>query len=159
MRVLLCISKWIFYMFNKNKQYLVAAIVYIIAYVYAIIIAPKISVYAGDSWIENKHRECIIKNDTLAPIIAAGRGDNYYIGVENNPQELSNCTVTFWGSTHFFLYFILGSMTNLFWETFTIGVGFELYEYYEFGCHDVFDIVLNTCGFLTGQAVRRVCGF
>ncbi len=37
---------------------------------------------------------------------------------------------------------------------FNIGVGFEIYEFYTYECHDALDIVFNTVGFLAGRAVR-----
>lgn len=142
-------------MSNRNKQYVIAALLYVLAYVYALEIAPRVTKYASDSWLESAHRKCIVKSDTIAPTVTVGRGSSYYIGAENDPQELKTCVVTFWGATHFFLYFMLGLFTDLFWETFAVGVVFEVYEYYAYDCHDVFDIVLNSGGFLLGQTVRK----
>ena len=84
------------------------------------------------------------------------RGDNYYIGVtdEGKKLKLDKCLVTFWGATHFFLYFFLGMFApDLFWQTFVVGIIFELFEKYNYGCHDVLDICLNTAGFFIGRYI------
>jgi hypothetical protein len=83
-----------------------------------------------------------------------GRGDNYLIGIEDpvKNERMKNCLVTFWGVAHFALYFVLGvAAPDMFWETFAIGVGFEIYENYKFDCHDVLDVGLNSAGFLLGR--------
>ena len=134
-------------------QLLFAAILYTIAYVYAIIIAPKVTKCTKDACLaaENIHRQCVVCTGYSMP----GRGKNYYIGGNNSPEEMSKCLVTFWGATHFALYFVLGMVApDLFWPTFVVGVAFEAYEYHAFDCHDAFDIVLNSAGFLAGRAAR-----
>jgi len=86
-----------------------------------------------------------------------GRGGSYIIGVDDpaRNEKMQSCLVTFWGLGHFLTYLLLGvAAPDMFWETFAIGVGFEVYEAYRFDCHDVFDIVLNSAGFLAGKALR-----
>ena len=143
-------------MINLSAIYIITILVYIIAYVLAIEIAPKISLCDSEMCTKfNKtHKSCIIENSTIARISTVGRGNKYFIGEGDNPTTLNNCVLTFWGSTHFLLYFVLGIIApNLFWETFAVGVGFEIYEYYKFKCHDVFDIILNSSGFLIGKYI------
>jgi len=90
-----------------------------------------------------------------------GRGNNYYISAMNSKKQddLQKCLITFWGTTHFVLYVLIGYFCpNCFWESFIIGVLFELYEYHAFNCHDLLDIVLNTSGFFVGKLIRRYLG-
>lgn len=139
-------------------SYLFAAIAYTIAYIYALVFAPFVSQAVKENPnykpIEDVHRSCVAGCESASFLIEKGRGDQYYIGAENS-TDINNCVVTFWGLTHFVLYFVLGMVApNLFWETFMLGVGFEVYEYVEYGCQDIFDIVLNSTGFITGKHVR-----
>lgn len=138
------------------SQYIIAILLYGIAYIYAMVFA----VYIGKcndkicQKINRVHENCTLgcKNKTCN--LTKSRGDNYFIGVtdEEKKNKLDNCLITFWGTTHFVLYFFLGIFTpNLFWETFIIGILFELYEKQYYACHDVLDIILNTSGFLIGR--------
>jgi hypothetical protein len=139
---------------DKVTQYVIAVILYIIAYIYAIMIAPKITTCTTNTCkvLEKNHRKCLISTPALAPVIGGGRGASYYIGAENDSEELSNCFLTFWGLTHFMLYTALGFFCpDLFWETFAIGAGFEMYEFFKFDCHDSLDIIINTSGFAFGK--------
>lgn len=141
----------------KSKEYFIALIIYGIAFIYAIIIAPKIG-YCKTSLcniINNIHETCLVYSNNTN--ITKYRGDNYYIGItdKEKKEKLDNCLITWWGGTHFLLYCILGyTVPTLFWETFTLGCLFEVYEYKKYQCHDALDIILNTAGFLLGRYVK-----
>lgn len=134
-------------------QYLFAAIIYTAAFVYVTIIAPQVPKCKTEKCraVEDLHHTCMVCTGFSLP----GRGKNYFVGGQNDPEELSKCLVTFWGATHFCLYFVLGMVApDLFWPTFFAGVAFEIYEYHALDCHDTFDIILNSAGFLAGRAAR-----
>lgn len=148
-------------MFNKTAQYVIAVILYIIAYIYSLVVAVDVkhctTEVCGD--INSMHESCIISSNSWTKPLTSWRGDCYYIdgGAANSKSKLGGCLVTFWGLSHFLLYFALGMFTpDLFKETFAVGVLFEIYEYWRYSCHDAFDIVLNTTGFLAGRAVGDV---
>src|ERR1700684_4653422 len=108
-------------------QYLLACLLYIIAYCYAIVAAPMISNCPTCQPLEKVHRSCVVGLNNQSKIISDIRGDKYYIGVDYNVADLNSCLVTFWGFTHFILYVLLGVLVpDLFVETFVLGVGFEL---------------------------------
>ncbi|AYV81799.1 MAG: hypothetical protein Harvfovirus63_2 [Harvfovirus sp.] len=138
------------------SQYIIAILLYIAAYIYALKIAVGIG-HCNDELckkINSVHENCIMGCDHKSCALTKSRGSNYFIGItdEEKKANLDRCLVTFWGATHFILYFLLGVLTpDLFWETFTVGVAFEIYEYYKYDCADGLDIILNTIGFLLGQ--------
>jgi hypothetical protein len=143
---------------NKSLQYLLLALFYIIAYVYAIEIAPvlpHIDIPIAKK-INSIHESCVVKCDATADLVGLGRGSTYFIGKDNNPAEMNKCAITFWGMSHYLFYSIAGFVfPDLFIETFLIGIGFELYEKHAFDCHDSLDIVLNSLGFASGWLIRR----
>lgn len=99
------------------------------------------------------HESCLLNTCKFDTCKNNLRGLNYYIDNTDKDKQikLHNCLITFWGFTHFLLYFILGLLyPKYFWQTFFIGAGFELYEKLRYDCHDVLDIVLNTAGFILG---------
>ncbi|SIP86165.1 Hypothetical protein PACV_452 [Pacmanvirus A23] len=143
---------------NLTTKYLLIALIYIIAYIYSIVLAPKIAASTSPVWqsVNKVHESCILNCSVAKPILDKTRGPNYYIGEENDPS-LNNCLMTFWSLSHMFFYAILGAIfPEMFWETMTIGVGFELYEKYTFGCEDYLDfLVYNPVGFGIGYLLRR----
>ncbi|SME64917.1 Hypothetical protein FSTVST1_232 [Faustovirus ST1] len=149
-------------MISKNVQYIIAIILYIIAYVYSLIVAVDVKQCTKDICgdINNLHESCIIASNSWTRPLTQFRGDCYYIGADsetNAKSKQGDCLVTFWGMSHFFLYFALGLFTpGLFKETFAIGVAFEIYEYWQYSCHDAFDIVLNTTGWATGWGFGKL---
>ncbi len=145
---------------NKTIIYLLASLIYIIAYVYSIHFAPILA-GAESGWrrdLNDVHESCLVGCRGGICKLSV-RGDNYYINSTDSAKRrrLSNCMVTFWGFSHFLLYSILGFLfPGIFWETFFVGVAFEMYEAAEFDCHDTFDIILNSAGFLAGKYLRRL---
>jgi hypothetical protein len=129
-----------------------------IAYIYALIYAPAIETSDDDSYttsIAKMNKSCLLncKSDGCKKYISDNRGKQYFISIPPSEQEhIKSCIVTFWGFTHFLMYFILALLVPAFYiELFFIGVGFEIYEYYKFECHDVNDIFLNSFGILLGK--------
>jgi hypothetical protein len=128
------------------------------AYIYSLIYAPSIENSNDDSFttsISKMNKSCLLncKSDSCKKYISDNRGRQYFISIPPSEQEhIKSCIVTFWGFTHFLMYFILAMLVPAFYvELFFIGVGFEIYEYYKFECHDVNDIFLNTMGILLGK--------
>lgn len=144
---------------NKSLQYLLLALFYIIAYVYAIEIAPllpHIDIPIAKK-INSIHESCIVKCDATADLVGLGRGSTYFIGKDNDPAEMNKCLMTFWSASHMIMYGLLGFLfPNMFIEVTTIGIAFEVYEKYAFDCHDVLDVLLwNSGGFALGWLARR----
>ena len=134
-----------------------SAIVFIlfISFIYCIHFAPYIERKYTNSFLDKIHKLCIYKcttNDCIKYIIRA-RGEKYFISTPPYKQkEIKKCILTFWGVTHFILYFILSFLFPSFYiEFFILGIIFEIYEYYEFSCHDYNDLILNTLGILLGK--------
>lgn len=143
---------------SLSSQYIVALILYVIAYIYAINIAPFISksdnIYLKK--IDFVHESCY--TNICNADFSNTRGNNYYIDVmdQNKQKLLKTCFMTFWGLSHFVLYSFLGYFApDLFLETFMIGVAFEGLEKYKYDCHDLLDIGFNSVGFLFGRSLNR----
>jgi hypothetical protein len=145
---------------DKQKAYVTIIILYVLAFIYSIVIAPKLA--GADegtlaSSINTVHETCVA--GCRANICKLSiRGDSYYIGAtdDNKRSKLSKCATTFWGMTHYALYFAIGFLfPGCFWETFAVGIGFEAFEAMAFGCHDTFDIFLNSAGFFTGSMLNK----
>ncbi|QYB17778.1 hypothetical protein PV-S19_0414 [Pacmanvirus S19] len=142
---------------NLTTKYLLIALIYIIAYIYSIVLAPKIamSTLPVCQSINNVHESCVLNCSVAKPILDKTRGPNYYIGEENDPS-LNNCLMTFWSLSHFMFYSLLGAIfPEIFWEVQIIGIGFELYEREYHGCQDWCDIGYNLTGWFTGYLIRR----
>lgn len=129
-----------------------------IAYIYSLVYAPSIENINDNSFtssIAKMNKSCILNctSEKCKKYITDNRGKQYFISIPQNEQEYINgCVITFWGFTHFFMYFILALLVPAFYvELFFIGVGFEIYEYYKFDCHDMNDLYLNTMGILLGN--------
>jgi len=81
------------------------------------------------------------------------RGENYFISTPIYQQKgIKKCILTFWGFTHFIFYLFLTYLFPSFYiEFIIIGIFFEIYEYYRFGCHDFNDFILNGLGIFVGM--------
>lgn len=142
-------------MLTLQQQYIYVILLYVIVSIanllYIFCIAPCTNKFCV--FINNMQQQCVIKTDDSLEFLTAARGGNYLTSAaeKEKVQKLKTCPVTFWSTTHFILYFLLGAgAPQLFWETFTVGVIFEIFEY-SFDCHDVLDIFINTSGFLLGR--------
>jgi lipid-A-disaccharide synthase-like uncharacterized protein len=138
-------------------QFIYVIILYTIAYVYSLVYAPAIAKDSNN--IINSYHESCIYGCQVCSKVTGGRGNNYYIS-NMNPEKksiLSQCLLSFWGLTHFMLYFIIGIVApNLFWETAIVGAGFEVFEYFKYDCADPLDVIWNSLGFLTGKATLKL---
>lgn len=147
-------------MLSLGTQYIIAAILLIIAYYYCIHVV-QIWNKAPDGWkarINAVHEMCLVQCDSPT-ITSKLRGSNYYIGVMNQQkrEKLSKCLVTFWSMTHFVLYGVIGFFCpDIFWEMLAVGTAFEVYEKTQYGCHDWTDIAFNTLGYYAGSRLRRL---
>ena len=138
-----------------NQETIIMIICYVVAYIYSIIIQPKIGQSLDPHLIKfNAYQDMCIVNGKYAPsFLYSGRGKDYIIGKDTN--TLADCFVTFWGFSHFVLYVILGYYCpNKFYTTLFIGIAFEIYEWYQFNCADPLDIVFNILGFAFGRYLR-----
>lgn len=138
----------------RAVQYLLVVIIYTFAYAYCLVFAPSLvgeTGWKGD--LNTIHESCVCEN--VSPLDKLSiRGEKYFIGSPEASERAKKCMITFWGFTHASLYTLLGFLfPDLFFETFAIGVGFELYEKEKYDCHDTFDILLNSGGFLFGAVV------
>lgn len=129
-----------------------------IAYIYSLVYAPSIENVKDESLsssIAKLNKSCLINctSKKCKKYITNNRGKQYFISIPQHEQEhIRGCILTFWGFTHFIMYFILALLVPAFYvELFVIGIGFEIYEYYKYECHDMNDIYLNTFGILLGK--------
>jgi hypothetical protein len=129
-----------------------------VAYIYCLVYAPSIESSNDDSFttlIANMNKSCLIncKSDDCKSYIDKSRGAQYFISIPEDEQtHIKSCIITFWGFTHFLLYFVLALIVPDFYiELFFIGISFEIYEYYKYDCHDMNDIALNTGGIILGR--------
>ena len=126
-----------------------------VTYIYCIYFAPYIEKKYPDSFLDKIHKLCLYKcgSDKCRQYMISTRGENYFISTPPYKQkEIKKCILTFWGFTHFVLYFILSFLFPSFYiEFFGLGIMFEIYEYYKFTCHDYNDLILNTIGILLGK--------
>jgi hypothetical protein len=140
-------------------QYLILCLLLIISYVYALIFAPAITNdnEGWKGWFNKLHESCLIENPSFINNLSC-RGENYIIAGDPVVNEkLKNCSITFWGGTHFLLYSFIGFFCpDLFLESFAIGALFEYYEYKKYKCHDTLDLLLNTGGFLFGKFLHNL---
>ena len=152
---------------NINVKYklLIIALIVVFAYVYSIIFAThvtKLSKETNDKWpnkINDIHETCVMTcNKPFCQSACNFRGNNYYIGSDKKLDSGTSetCLVTFWSAGHFVLFMIIGFiMPELFIVALILGIGFEVYEYYRFDCHDPLDIIWNTSGFIVGMLLNK----
>lgn len=142
---------------SLTAQYIVAIIIYAVAYFYAIKFAVAIKdTRTGWKGVVNTfHEGCVLRaGGTAGEILTGGRGDQYFIGAmtPEKAKDLETNVMSFWGFTHGLAYFFLGIYCpDLFWQTFAAGCAFELYERQRYQCQDLLDIVWNTVGFAVGR--------
>lgn len=141
-----------------TQNILIIFVILTFAYIYSIIYAPSIENSSDDSFttsIAKMNKSCLLncKSKQCKDYIGIGRGKQYFLSIPVSEQEhIKSCIITFWGFTHFVMYFILALCVPAFYvELFFIGIGFEVYEYYNYDCHDTNDIFLNTMGILLGK--------
>ena len=149
--------------YKKKIMYMI--VIYFIAYIYCFNFAFNGNIVKDDmsnisifDKIRLLNDTCVIQcNNDICKNLIKNRGNNYFISSPEVKQVyLKNCFVTFWGATHFMLYFVIGFLLpSMFFESFIIGIMFEYYEYVKFECEDPMDIVLNSSGFLVGKYVRE----
>ena len=105
-----------------------------VAYIYSLIYAPSIESSNDDSFttsVAKMNKSCLLncKSEKCKKYITDSRGKKYFISIPVSEQEhIKSCIITFWGFTHFIMYFILAMLVPAFYiELFFIGVGFEIY--------------------------------
>lgn len=98
---------------------------------------------------------CFINSKSAIPIIKISRGRGYHV-MDSRGSDSDCCILGFFGVTHILLYMVLGYyVPKMFWETFFIGIIFEIVECYTLECHDSLDILWNTVGFLAGAYIHN----
>ncbi len=91
-------------------------------------------------------------NNLVLKWLSQFRGKNYWLTPERTPQRY--CLVTSWALTHIALYAIIGYFfPKFFWQTFAIGVTFEIGEWITLDCHDILDVLWNSIGFGIGATL------
>ena len=86
------------------------------------------------------------------------RGDNYVVDMpsEENKQFIETCMITTYNIVHYVYYLIVTMICPRLWiELLVICVGFEVYEYYRWNCHDYTDILYNVLGIISGLLIRK----
>ena len=83
-----------------------------VAYLYCLVYAPSIENVNDESLtnhIANMNKSCLIncKSDNCKNYIDNSRGAQYFISIPQSEQtHIKSCIITFWGFTHFMLYFV-----------------------------------------------------
>lgn len=130
-------------------------VVFLIAYVYSLIIAPWLKRAYPKSRMNQMHEKCVTQATSAEKWMLRGRGKSYIIGGNEESSKLQSCLVTFWGASHFILYLIVGFLCpnkSLMFNTF--GALFEVYEYYKYDCADPLDLLLNFSGYAVGSSIK-----
>ena len=124
----------------------------LIAYALFFVALMVIYAYRDVSFVDRFTRVCVAQcPERVWAFISPYRGNNYYIGKKTRDR----CLVTIWSVTHYLMYMVLGYLfPNMFWETFALGLLFEVVEAATIDCHDIMDVVWNTLGFITGRYIR-----
>lgn len=141
------------------RQVIAIIMLYVLAYIYSLIIAP---LYSKEKDGINRIHESCVYGCEICKHATKYRGNNYYIGtsmLESDKKNITKCILTFWGCSHALLYALIGYIApNLFIETFVLGVVFEIYEKYKFNCEDPLDILWNSLGFIIGAQINSHVG-
>jgi hypothetical protein len=148
-------------MLNLRKQWIMLFLLYFLSYLYCLPFA--IAITHDHRWyyqqLNKVHQSCLIdcSNVVNPPTYETyknwlnWKGKNYFIGCGS-----TNCLVTFWTLTHGMLYTGIGYFCpDLFWPSFSIGIAFEIFEKYQYECHDALDILFNTAGFELGRYLQK----
>ena len=115
-----------------------------------------------DNWFANTFNAGLIhfKSDHTEKITCK-RGKGYFLknGKQNAEQcdNLKYCVFTMWSFMHFIFYILIGFFCpSLFFLTLSIGIIFEIFEYFTFDCHDILDVVYNSSGFGVGYLLHKL---
>lgn len=130
---------------------------FLIAYLYSLHVAPFIKRRYPSSKMNALHEQCVATSSSVPKWMLGGRGGNYILDSSNESSKLQGCVLTFWGLSHFALYFAVGMFCPQYavWAS-IIGVLFEVYEWWAFDCADPLDILWNALGLVLGTNVHRL---
>ena len=132
-----------------KKEYYILFIIYSISII-GMIIAYVYRKY--NKFIRDKINGCLITyNSDITDFITKNRGFEY-----NDSIYLKDCIVTHWHLSHLLLYVFIGFFCpNLFLLSFSIGVSWEILEYFV-QQNDFTDIIFNTIGFFIGYILNKL---
>ena len=104
---------------------------------------------------------CFIKSDTvfLQKLSHFVKGEKYIVQMsdEDNLKFRKECITTIWNMLHFMSHLTVVFVFPYFYrEIFAVSFLFEIYEYYVFKCHDIYDIIYNIAGLLLGYYLRKL---
>lgn len=105
---------------------------------------------SADSPLLRMHDACLFKcqSDSCVACMKKSRDEHYYPKVDH-----SGCAFTVWELTHAAFHAYLGYKYN-FWISFSISVGFEVFEHFFKDCGSWMDIIWNAGGCLFGLLLR-----
>jgi hypothetical protein len=132
----------------STGMYVVLIIVLILSY--TMIFNSELLIGDKYSKIFNKKiNRCVTKYDTSIINMSNLRGENYWLGYNNNTK----CNVTSWEIIHLLFHVFLGYTTNIYISQ-SISIGWEIYEEYFYKCGSVMDLIYNFVGFIIGYYLK-----
>lgn len=145
----------------RRHKYLSLLVLYACVYAYSIVFSVAIAPQRHGvlNVINRLHETCMVRCPVYMPNcggLTMGRGQNYFIDTTTplRMERLSNCLMTWWSVMHVAFHALLGWLTpDAFWLILAIGIGFELYEWLRFDCHDMLDPIWNLIGLLIGRCL------
>ena len=123
--------------------------------------------YDSTKTIQQNLNTCAIStnNPTLKKFSKAIKGNNYRIdhSGKTDVNFLETCIVTTCNIAHLTFYIVLALLAPDLWpELLVICVGYEVFEYIKYDCHDYTDPIYNAIGIYIGYNLRRswlCCGY
>ena len=142
-------------------------LLYIVAFI--LLSAERIMEYImkehNYNWLETIFKKGLINyNSSYTEKLTCKRGKGFFLinGKQCTEEERDTkkyCIFTMWSAMHLLFYIFLGyHCPSLFCATLLLGVAFEIFEYFAFDCHDMLDIVYNSCGFGIGYLLKKKSG-
>lgn len=139
-----------------NPQPSMVKALMLLAVVYVFIFHVLVPLGEQYVFIRKLDQTCVARtdNDTVRRLVEQSRGKQYYLtGGTNESSDLSSCGVTIWEASHLLMHLFIGYWLDLRYSL-ALGVGFEIYEWWRFGCENVFDVLYNSIGAVAGAALR-----
>lgn len=141
--------------YNENvNQNNIVILALMLCIVYLFIFHIFIPLGKNFSIIRNVDKMCVLKNDNnvIKKILNKSRGREYYITGEST-ESLNNCGITLWEFSHFLMHIFVGYWFDLRWSL-LIGCSFEAWEWHQYKCENIMDVVYNSLGAIAGGLIR-----
>ena len=149
--------------FNYKYQYLTILCIYALAYLslsHVFFHYEKHNAYESTTTVQRNLNTCAIStyHPKLRKFSKAVKGNNYRIDSsgETDNEFLETCIVTTCNIVHLIFYLVLALLAPDLWpELLAVSIGFEVFEYIKYDCHDYTDPIHNAIGVYLGYNLRR----